>query len=490
MAETLAGVGYWRMETATTRIRWSQNMYRIFGFEPGDAPSLTEAMARVHPDDREAADGSLADDLAGGERAAASAVRVVWPSGEIRYIEGRSTSLKGEDGSVIAVVGAVLDVTERKRAELELVGAKEEAERAVAEKSTFVANVTHELRTPLTAIIGYANLLEENGQPNPRRLALLQGAGRTLLSIVNNILDYSRIEEGRAEIVPVATSPLEIGQECLDLFTAAAEERRLELSLGTAGEVPASVMIDPDALRQILVNLIGNAVKFTERGWVRLSVGYEAGVLRLSIADSGAGMTSTELDRLFQRYTRIRTRQEGAAGAGLGLAICKGLVSAMGGTIRASAAEGAGACFVCEIPAAAASASHTPDASVGLAGVQVLVADDNPSVREISRCILEAAGARVVDANDGISAVALASGQRFDILFIDLNMPGISGKEVVKYLRSLGVNTRAPIYAFTANGAFTAAEARAEGFDGLFTKPIDPRKMVSLVHAAMVQRAA
>jgi transposase len=123
-------------------------------------------------------------------------------------------------------------------------------------------------------------------------------------------------------------------------------------------------------------------------------------------------------------------------------------------------------------------------------GAQVLVADDNPSVREISRCILEAAGAHVMDANDGLSAVALASAQRFDILFIDLNMPGISGKEVVKYPRSLGMNTRAPIYAFTANGAFTASEAKAEGFDGLFTKPIDPRKMVSLVHSALVQRTA
>lgn len=142
MAEALAGVGYWRMESATQRIQWSPNMYRKFGFEPGAAPSLDEAMGRVHPEDRLAADENLASDMAGDSSRLRRAVRIVWPSGEIRHIEGCTHSVRDAKGSVVAVVGAVLDVTDRKRAEAALLEAKERAEDAVAEKSAFVANVT------------------------------------------------------------------------------------------------------------------------------------------------------------------------------------------------------------------------------------------------------------------------------------------------------------------------------------------------------------
>jgi PAS domain S-box-containing protein len=487
MAEALAGVGYWRMEAASQRIQWSENMYRIFGFEPGAAPSLEVALGRVHPDDRQAADNTLEEDLVGEARKSPSAVRVVWPSGEIRYVEGRTNVVKDGNGEVIAIVGAVLDVTERKRAEAELLRAKEEAEQAVADKSAFVANVTHELRTPLTAVIGFADLLGEGPVVDKRRLAQLRGAGRTLLSIVNGLLDYSRIEEGAAALMPVACDVVELARGAIDLFAAMTEERGLKIGCEASPALPSFVNIDPDGVRQILVNLVGNAVKFTERGWVRVTLAYEGGRLEIAVEDSGAGVESDEVERLFERYARNPSQQ--AIGNGLGLAICKSLVSAMGGEITGVRAAGGGARFVCIIPAAEAIPPEADEAGAALAGVRVLVVDDNSAVREIARCVLDAAGALVSEASDGLSAVALASCERFDVLLVDLGMPGISGEQVVRHLRSLGMNKQAAIYAFTASGA-SLREVKAKGFDGVLAKPIDPAKMLTLVHGATVSRAA
>jgi signal transduction histidine kinase/ActR/RegA family two-component response regulator len=491
LAETLAGVGYWRLDSATNRITWSANMFHIFGFEPGAPPSLEDAMSRVHPDERAVADGNLEKSQAGvsGE---SDLLRLQLPTGELRYIQGRREALKDASGAVIAVVGAVIDVTKHKLAQDELVQAKKKAEQAAAARNEFVANVSHELRTPLTAIIGYANLLGEGGRADPRRLKLMQGAGRTLLSIVNNVLDFSRIEEGRALITPQSASPCGIARECLDLFSLMAEERGLELRFEATG-VPDFAMIDPDAVRQVLVNLIGNSVKFTEKGSISLSLAQEGPRLRITVADTGVGMKQGEIGRLFQRYTPGRESRMGDAahrGTGLGLSICKSLIDAMGGEISAFSTAGAGTRFVCEIPAPAAAAPVSEAEAAGLDGARVLIADDNPSIREITRCVLEAAGAHVTEANDGLSAVALASSERFDVLLIDLNMPGISGKEVVRFLRSLGLNRNAQIHAFTASGSYSAAEAREQGFDGVLTKPLDPRRLIELVYAATQAKAA
>jgi PAS domain S-box-containing protein len=489
MAETLAGVGYWRLDIATKRIQWSENMFRIFGFEQGVAPSLEQAMARVHPDDRFIADDNLKRDLNGEARTAPTAVRLTWPSGEIRHIEGRTTSLTDAGGQVVAVVGAILDVTERKRAEQELQRAKNAAEQAASDKSTFAANVTHELRTPLTSIIGYANLLAQGGPDAARRLNLLVNSSRTLLSIVNNVLDYSRIEEGRAAINPVACSPRELGQECIDLFGALAQERGLSLRYIPSPDLPAWVSIDPDAVRQVLVNLIGNAIKFTERGWVSLSVAYQDSCLTFAVQDSGGGLDPSEFERVFERYERSRFRENRAGGAGLGLAISRGLTNAMGGSITASNQAG-GACFRCSIPAPVADAGASSTAVVSLSGVKVLITDDHASIREISKCLLQAAGADVSEASDGLSAIAMASSEKFDVIFVDLNMPGISGEEVAKYLRSLGVNREATIIAFTASGSVTLADVKAKGFDDLFAKPIDPARMLTLAWTAARRREA
>jgi PAS domain S-box-containing protein len=491
MAEALAGVGYWRMEAASQRIQWSENMYRIFGFASDATPSLEVAMDRVHPDDRASADQNLSQDVAGQSSRQRHPVRIVWPSGEIRHIEGSTHTVKDSDGTVVAVVGAVLDVTDRERAASELLRSKERAEQAAADKCAFVANVTHELRTPLTAIIGYADLLREGVAPDPRRLALMKGAGRTLLSIVNNILDYSRIEEGRAVMTPQACSPRAIGTECMDLFAAGAEERGLVLKLDAAADLPELVMIDPDGLRQVLVNLIGNAVKYTEKGWVSLSLRHEANELCVAVEDSGTGIHPAEMDFVFERYARSRLRPGASTGAGLGLSICKGLVAAMGGMITATSPPGFGAKFAFTISAPPDDATARQPFVPPLSHVRVLVADDNDIVREITRCILESAGAGVTEAKDGLSAIALAGATTFDVLLVDLNMPGLSGFEVVKRLRAPGSTCRAAIYAFTASGGTTESSVRVAGFDGLFSKPIDPGNLLSRVHrAASLERAA
>ncbi len=353
--------------------------------------------------------------------------------------------------------------------------------------------MSHEIRTPLTAVIGFSGLLTQRPELDElsrRFVQRVSSAGQALLAIVNDILDFSKLEAGQVEIAPRPVSPLTVAQDALALFAPQADEKGLWLECDAEGLLPDMVMIDSDRVRQVLLNLIGNAVKFTDLGSVRLVVAYEAKAERLCVRveDTGAGMSADQLEKLFQRFSQVdasSTRKHG--GTGLGLAICKGLTEAMGGGIAATSVQGAGSVFSFHIAAPIAAAQVEAEAVDmaglrGLDGVRVLVVDDNLVNRELARTVLENMGAEVGEAASGQAAVEAAALQPFDCILMDLRMPGLSGADALREIRAApGPNQNVPILAFTAD-----ADRNVLGhhdFDGLVSKPILALDLVRAVSA-------
>ena len=396
-------------------------------------------------------------------------------------------------GRVCGMTDVIREITERKMLEAELTSALAEAEAAAAVKTEFLANMSHELRTPITAVLGFSKLLEqERGLRREARryVERVGGASKALLSTVNDILDFSKLEAGQVEIKRRGEAPHAPARDAVELFAAQAAEKGIELRVEGLELLPAMLSIDADRLRQMLLNLVGNAVKFTETGAVRLQAGYDQANGRLSyaVADSGPGIAPEEAERLFQRFSQVdasTTRRHG--GTGLGLAICKGLAEAMGGQIGVETAPGHGSRFWFWVPAeevsAADDAATFDSAPIMPPGCRVLVADDNVANRDLARCLLEPFGAEVQEAVDGLAAVQLAETQPFDVILMDGRMPGLDGPEAMKQIRAgQGPNRNAPILAFSADvGSTGAPDFLAMGFDGQIGKPLTALDLLTAV---------
>jgi CheY-like chemotaxis protein len=359
-----------------------------------------------------------------------------------------------------------------------------------------MANMSHEIRTPLTAVIGFSELLSQRpdlDELSRRFVHRVSSAGQALLAIVNDVLDFSKLEAGQVEITPRPVSPLAIAQDALALFAPQADAKGLWLECSAEGELPALVMVDPDRVRQVLLNLLGNAVKFTDHGAVRLFVAYDpaTAMLRMRVEDTGAGMSAEQQTKLFQRFSQVdasSTRKHG--GTGLGLAISKGLTEAMGGGIAVTSAPGGGSVFNFHIsaPIAAEPGSGRDLAGAATAvrrldGVRVLVVDDNPVNRELARTVLEHLGAEVSEASGGRAAVDAAAVEPFDCILMDLRMPELSGEAALTEIRDgSGPNRDVPILAFTADADLNLLNGD-HAFDGLISKPISAVDLIDAVDA-------
>jgi PAS domain S-box-containing protein len=405
-------------------------------------------------------------------------------TGETVWLESSPSLIRDPDsGAPTGFLDVVRDVTDKVAQEQALATARAEAEAAAQVKAEFLANMSHEIRTPLTAVIGFSGLLHQRpelDEVSRRFVQRVSIAGEALLSIVNDILDFSKLEAGQVEIEPCPTSPIEVAEDALALFTPQADEKGLWLECEVVGDLPAHLIMDPNRVRQILLNLIGNAVKFTDAGSVRLLLDYDhdAGALRIQVRDTGPGMSVEQQEKLFQRFSQVdasNTRKHG--GTGLGLAICKGLAEAMGGQIGAISQVGEGSTFWFTLAAPVVDLSRDPrmaDQAPGLSldGVRVLVVDDNDINRELARVVLESFGADVMDAPDGASAIATAASELFDAILLDLRMPGLSGAETLKAIRAgHGPNQDVPILAFTAESDLSTL-GEDHGFDDMIAKPI------------------
>jgi PAS domain S-box-containing protein len=494
-AENLARLGRWRMDAATRKISWSRQMYAIYGLEPGAALDLDTLTAMIHPDDA-AAVAQHMQGLLEGRPGETATTRIVRSDGQLRHLTVASSAEFGPDGEVAAVVGTCVDVTSEKRLEAELRRAQADAEAATAVKSEFLANMSHELRTPLTSIIGFTDLACEQRDLSTLTREYVERAAeasRHLLSTVNDVLDFSKLEAGQISFHARPVDFSGLGQSALDLFMPQAAAKDLVLTVENESE-GLILSLDPDRLRQVLLNLAGNAVKFTAAGSVTLKTRYDfaAQALQVDVIDTGSGIPRAKLEALFKRFSQVDgslTRAQG--GTGLGLAICKGLVEAMGGQIGVESRPGKGSRFWFTIPAPlvrSGAANDQPDniPMASLAELRVLVVDDHPANRKLASLFLAGAGAEVSEACDGEEGVQMASDCPYDVILMDLHMPKLDGRGALRRIRQmLGPNDQTPIVAFTADaGPDTAAQLCASGFQDVVTKPLEPKILIAAVARA------
>jgi CheY-like chemotaxis protein/nitrogen-specific signal transduction histidine kinase len=385
--------------------------------------------------------------------------------------------------------------------------AKLEAEDANRAKTAFLRNISHEIRTPLSAILGLAELLSgERATDEARRaelLARLSSNGRVLLALVDDLLDLAKVEAGRLQLEPVAVDPLAVIAEAVANLASEAERKGLRLTAQAASALPPLISTDPKRLRQILTNLIGNAIKFTERGGIVVRVAAVAGgaQLEVTVADTGIGLTPAQAGQLFAPFQQgDGSIAQRFGGSGLGLALSKRLAESMGGTIEiVTTAPGVGTTFRVVLPApiAALPTATNPTPTGGaprrtrprpLAGVRLLLADDNRDIREPIMELLQASGAEVVEADNGLSAFELALHGSFDVVLMDVRMPGIDGLEATRRLRQAGA--RVPIVALTADAVEEhRKECLAAGCDGYVTKPVELRTLLDVVGGLLRRRA-
>ncbi|KQV55647.1 MULTISPECIES: PAS domain S-box protein [unclassified Caulobacter] len=465
------------------------------GFAPEDIVG-SDIFSWIDPADAARVRATVAAQFKSHGAAPATAVefRARHKDGRVLWLEGRPTlAFDLQTGAITGITDVVRDISARRALEAELRAARAEAETAAAVKSEFLANMSHELRTPLTAVLGFSRLAEEQPELSDTTRGYLRrtsNAGQALLSTINDILDFSKLEAGQVEIEARPMSPAQMAAETLDLFAAQAAGKGLALTVSDLEALPRTVRADPDRVRQILLNLIGNAVKFTTTGGVRLDVAFDPLGERLTftVTDTGPGVPDDRVDCLFRRFSQVdasSTRKHG--GTGLGLAICKGLADAMGGDIGVRGAAGEGACFWFALPApvveAVAPVASEQDEILLPAGCRILVADDNRTNRELVRAMLTPFDVELSEAVDGLGAVAAASRAPFDLILMDLRMPGLDGVGAARRIRTEnGPNAAIPILAFSAD----VDQIEGSGlFDGVVGKPLAGASLLTAITRAI-----
>jgi PAS domain S-box-containing protein len=445
--------------------------------------------------------------------------REVWVHGEARVV-------RDDQGRPLFLQGIAYDITESKRAEQSLRRSAEDLERSVRERTiqleevsiraesanraraSFLANMSHEIRTPLNGIIGFADLLRRGAASDEAErvewLEIIRSSGEHLLALINDILDLSKIDAGKLSVETVDCSPGTIIEEVCLMLRSKADEKGLQLSAVFDGPLPQTIRSDPTRLRQVLVNLAGNAIKFTAKGQVQIAArldrpqGAEPQLV-MRVIDTGIGIAPEKLESIFDPFTQADssiTRQFG--GTGLGLAISRRLADALGGTISLHSEVGRGTTFTFAIPVGQPEQTlrletrdqrivkSGPDSTTGplVLNHRVLVVDDGETNRKLIRVILEHLGATILQAENGQQAVDMALAEPFDLILMDMQMPVMDGYTAVQQIRARGLQV--PIIALTANAMKGDEEkCRKAGCSGYVSKPITQKQLLAAVAEAL-----
>ncbi|MBK7878124.1 MAG: CHASE domain-containing protein [Planctomycetes bacterium] len=524
--------GIWDWDVRSGKAYFSPRAHELLGLpEGGLGTRMEDFTRRVSEEDRANFEAALHLHLEASFPFRVE-VRVAIHGGETEWFELRGEAVRDEHGKALRMAGSMTDIRERKLAEAslaeytselenakgeleyhaqelaartrELDEARRAAEEATRTKSEFLANMSHEIRTPMTAILGYTDLLLDPSMPEAQRIDCVHTVRRNgdhLLTIINDILDLSKIEAGKMTIEQLPCSPIQLVEDVASLLRARAKAKGIELVVHWRGPQPESIQTDPTRLRQILVNLAGNSIKFTERGSVVIDVRCDVPTQSMvfDVRDTGIGMSPEQCARLFQPFTQAdssTTRRFG--GTGLGLTISKHLAGMLGGDIEVESEAGRGSTFRLRVATGALSglrfverAGHAvvepgaplPSAAcVELRG-RILLADDGRDNQRLISLVLQRAGAVCEIVDDGRKAVDVAvaaesAGVPFDLVLMDMHMPVLDGWGAVRELRSRGYSR--PIVALTANAMQGDRERCLEaGCDDYATKPLDKPRFLA-----------
>ena len=440
-----------------------------------------------HPDDLDHVRASFRALHSGSKRSGeAFEARIVRPDGETRWIRLSHHLKVARNGRWLKAVGLIQDFDDRKRQELALIEAQQAAEAGAEAKATFLANMSHEIRTPMNGVMGVLHLLKTEQLTEEGRSMLEEAlsCGQMLAELLNDVIDFSKIEAGHLELTCEPVNVTAVVEGVARLLRPQAEAKGLSLDIAVDSQV-GWVRADPVRLRQALFNLVGNAVKFTEAGRVKISCFTPMrGTLRFEVEDTGVGIPEPAQSRIFQRFDQgdaSTTRRFG--GSGLGLTITKRLAEMMSGDVGFASVEGQGSTFWLEIAAepTEARAKTADDLTAVLDGLRILVVEDNATNRMIATKLLENLGASVETAADGYLGVEAAERGSFDMILMDVQMPGIDGLEAARRIRSLGgAAAQTPIVALTANVLSHQQRRYLDaGMDGVVGKPISPGALIA-----------
>lgn len=422
-------------------------------------------------------------------------LRLADKDGRLLTLVANSSPVLGQDGRYRGVLTSFEDITELQQNRVELSEARDLADAANRAKSDFLARMSHEIRTPMNAILGFTEILQRGLAKNERQrtdyLQTIQSSGEHLLTLINDILDLSKIESGKMELELDRHAPMDIVAQALSIFQLKAKEKGLELSCQTGTWLPETVLVDAVRLRQVVINLVGNAVKFTERGGVRVEAGMIEGsrpMLRIDVIDTGIGISAEAIEKIFDPFSQEDssiTRRFG--GTGLGLSICRQLAELMGGSVTARSVQGEGSTFTItvdpgslegipklspqELERRSKAAVAKQQSEIRLPACRVLVVDDGAANRQLVTVYLERAGASVTSAANGLEACELVAKQHYDVVIMDVHMPVMDGAEATRHMRASGL--KIPIIALTGNVMKDDEEScRAAGYSGFLAKPI------------------
>ena len=455
----------------------------------------------MHPDDVEDLRAAFAAYLKAGPRASSPRVpyRGVRKDGQVVWLEAHPIVIRDARGRPVGFQDVVRDVTETKALEDQLIAARDVAEAGAQAKSEFLANMSHELRTPLTSVIGFSGLLQasRNLPEVERKFADRIATGsEALLSVINDILDYSKLEADAVDLDPQAFDPRAMAEGAVAIVETQCQAKGLTLEAVIDTDLPAALMGDEGRLRQVTLNFLSNAVKFTAAGSVRLAVTTKSGGrLRVAVTDSGIGIAPDKIDALFDRFTQAdasTTRLYG--GTGLGLAISRRLIEMMGGEIGADSRLGKGSTFWFEVPTQIAETCETEAAQTELTvpmDLKILMADDAAPNRELVTAILGGLGLDLETVGNGAEAVAAARTGDYGLILMDVHMPVMDGLDATRAIRALpGPAARTPIIALTANVQPEQIErCLAAGMDGHVGKPIQVTELLTAL-AIVVNRSS
>jgi PAS domain S-box-containing protein len=484
-------IGIWERDLRTDELIWDATMFKLYGIPPqSTSPSAELWKTLVHPLDVERVT-SAAKRYTGSEPLEIE-YRIVWPTGEVRHVRSQGTILRDDTGDPVRIVGTFWDITEIRSLTEQLGREKDAAEAANIAKSDFLANMSHEIRTPMNGVIGLTSLLLD-GEVTPEQraqLTLLADSGRSLLAIINDILDLSKVEAGKMELESLVMSVGGLVDGALSIVRSEASAKGLALTATLATDIPTWVTGDPTRLRQILLNLLTNAIKFTDRGRVELSVrriDRTSDLIKFEIADTGIGIAPDRQHLLFEKFSQAdRTIARAYGGTGLGLALSRRLTEAMSGTMGFSSVPGSGSTFwfTARLPASdaprATSATRTASAAPPL---RILVVDDNATNLVVVKGMLSQDGHHVEVAHDGAEGLAAVQASRYDLVFMDMHMPVLDGLAATRRIRALALPmSRVPIIALSANVMSTEIERCKEaGMDDHVAKPIDRIRLQRIV---------